>query len=152
MTEARLKGGHVLAMFIGFFAVVIAANVTLAWQAIATFPGVEVANSYVASQSFDAERMAQQALGWSLTPDYAPGRLRLRFADGAGRAVAVEGLSVLIGRTTEAREDMRPDFVAGPEGYDAAVTLRPGKWMLAVEARAADGTRFHQRLDLMVRE
>ena len=151
--ERRLTGWHVLAMFVAFFGVIIAVNVTLAWQAIATFPGLEVANSYVASQTFDADRAAQQALGWTLTQDYdaAGQQMRLAFVDEAGRPVTVAALSVLVGRTTETTEDIRPEFMLADGVYRAEVTLGMGKWMMAVEAVAEDGTRFQQRLDLYVR-
>ncbi len=152
-TERPLTGWHVLAMFVAFFGVIIAVNIGLAWQAISTFPGLEVANGYVASQTFDADRAAQQALNWSLTPTYVADaqQLRLAFVDAAGQPVAVAALAVLVGRTTETSKDMRPDFAQVNGVYVAQAALGPGKWMMAVEAQAADGTRFHQRLDLHVR-
>ena len=151
--ERKLTGWHVLAMFMAFFGVIIAVNVTLAWQAIATFPGLEVANGYVASQSFDRDRKAQQALGWTLVRDYDAGaqELRLTFTDAAGQPVAVKSLDVLVGRTTQTAQDMRPEFIARGGAYVAHADLAMGKWMMAVKAVAQDGTRFHQRLDLQVR-
>ena len=62
MTE--IKGWHVALWFSMAFGVIIAVNLTLAFNAVRTFPGLEVKNSYVASQSFDADRAAQNALGW----------------------------------------------------------------------------------------
>jgi nitrogen fixation protein FixH len=149
----KLTGWHVLAMFVAFFGVIIAVNVTLAWQAIATFPGLEVANGYVASQSFDRDRKAQQALGWTLVHGYDPAahELRLTFTDAAGLPVAVKALDVLVGRTTATAQDTRPEFVVRGGAYVASADLAMGKWMMAVEAVAQDGTRFHQRLDLHVR-
>lgn len=149
----EIKGWHVLAIFLGFFGVIIAVNVMLAVEAVSSFPGLEVENSYVASQTFDAERRAQEALGWTVTPSYDPARdrLDLRFAGASGAAVAVEGLDVLVGRTTEAAEDVRPVFVWQDGAYVAEVRLGPGKWMMAVSARAIDGTAFRQRLGLYVR-
>ena len=151
--ERKLTGWHVLAMFMAFFGVIIAVNVTLAWQAIATFPGLEVANGYVASQSFDRDRKAQKALGWTLVRDYDAGaqELRLTFTDAAGQPVVVRSLDVLVGRTTQTAQDMRPGFVARGGAYVAHADLAMGKWMMAVKAVAQDGTRFHQRLDLQVR-
>ena len=35
--------------------------------------------------------------------------------------------------------------------YTAPVTLDGGRWMIMVEAKANDGTRFHQRLSLVVK-
>ena len=50
MTE--LTGKHVLAITVSAFAVIIGVNVLLAVKAVSTFPGLEVDNSYVASQGF----------------------------------------------------------------------------------------------------
>lgn len=151
--ERKLTGWHVLAIFVAFFGVTIAVNVTLAWKAISTFPGLEVENGYVASQSFDRDRAAQEALGWQLASAYdAQDRvLSLTFTDAAGQPVQVANLSVLVGRTTEARDDIRPDFVLEGGTYRARADLPFGKWMMAVEAVAADGTHFRQRIDLHVR-
>ena len=57
-----LTGRKVFLMFVAFFGLIIAVNVTMAVQAVKTFPGLEVANSYVASQTFDADRAAQERL------------------------------------------------------------------------------------------
>lgn len=151
--ERKLTGWHVLALFVAFFGVIIAVNGMMAWQAIATFPGLEVANSYVASQTFDADRAAQRALGWTLTPAYDPDaqQLRLAFVDQAGLPVTVSALTVLVGRTTETSADIRPEFVLADGAYVAPAALGVGKWMMAVEAVAEDGMRFHQRLDLQIR-
>lgn len=147
---APLTGRKVLVITVAAFAVVIGVNVLMAVKAIQTFPGLEVKNSYVASQVFDAERRAQQALGWTLTHAYADGTLRLGFRDRAGRPVQVERLSAVVGRTTEAADDLHPVFDWTGEDYVAPARLAPGKWMILLEAFAADGTRFHQRLDLFV--
>lgn len=150
---AEITGRHVLAITVGAFSVIIAVNLTMAWQAISTFPGLEVKNSYVASQSFDADRAAQQALGWTLASDYDPqaGALVLRFADAGGQPAPVSGLSVLVGRTTVASQDSQPEFARADGAFVAPLHLAPGKWMLRVEAQAPDGTMFRQRVDLFVR-
>jgi nitrogen fixation protein FixH len=87
---AEFTGRKMLAVTLGAFGVVVAVNGVLAWQAVATFPGLEVQNGYVASQTWDAERAAQAALGWRLAVDYDPGRgrLRLAFTDRDGRPAA----------------------------------------------------------------
>ncbi len=61
MAEREFTGRHAAAVFVGAFAVIIAVNVALAVSAVRTFPGLEVANSYVASQEFNARRAAQEA-------------------------------------------------------------------------------------------
>lgn len=146
-----LTGRKVFAITFAFFAIIIAVNVYMATKAIRTFPGLEVDNSYVASQVFDKELAAQRALGWQLTHRYENGNLVLSFCDRDGRPVRVERLSALLGRTTEAAEDRRPDFARVGDDYVAAANLTKGKWMILVEAFDSAGTRFHQRLDLLVR-
>jgi nitrogen fixation protein FixH len=146
-----LTGWHVLAICVAFFGVIIGVNVLLAFKAVSTFPGLEVENSYVASQVFDVDRKAQQALGWHLRQDYRPGRLALTFVGPAGQPAPVRDLKVLVGRATEARDDQSPDFRKGGTDWAADVTLAPGKWVLFVEAHADDGTLYQKRLDLSVR-
>ena len=58
---AELTGKHVLGITVGAFAVIIGVNVLLAVKAVSTFPGLEVDNSYVASQGFDKRKAAQEA-------------------------------------------------------------------------------------------
>lgn len=148
---APLTGRKVLLIAVVAFGMVIAVNALMAIKAISTFPGLEVKNSYVASQVFDAERNAQQALGWTLSHHYADGVLRLGFRDREGRPVQVDRLSAVVGRTTQAASDRHPVFEWTGTDYVAAETLAPGKWMILMEAFAPDGTRFHQRLDLFVK-
>lgn len=147
----ELTGKHVLGITVGAFSVIIAVNVLMAVKAVGTFPGLEVDNGYVASQSFDAEMKAQKALGWTLTHGYAGGKLTLDFRKDAMEAPVV-GLDVLVGRPTEAKEDQHPVFVDRNGVWEADVALRRGKWMMMVEAKAPDGTVFRQRLDLVVDE
>lgn len=149
----EITGRHVLGFTVAAFGVIIAVNVLMAYKAISTFPGLEVANSYVASQDFDADRKAQLALGWKLTPTYDLGRkeLTLAFRDVNGQPVLLKDLKVMVGRTTEAKDDSYPNFVREAGVYIAAANLQPGKWMMHVEAHAADGTLFQQRIDLFVK-
>jgi nitrogen fixation protein FixH len=149
---AELTGKHVLAITVAFFGVIIAVNTVLAVKAVSTFPGLEVENSYVASQTWDKEMAAQKALGWQLAEDYdeAAKELLLTFTDSAGQPVQVKSLKVLVGRPTEAKDDTYPDFTQEAGVYVAKVPLAPGKWMLHVEAVAQDGTLYRRRIDLRV--
>lgn len=147
----EITGRHVAAITIGAFGVIIAVNLVMAWKAVSTFPGLEVKNSYVASQEFDARRAAQEALGWTVTASYDRGRARIAFADAEGRAVQVAGLSVLIGRTTAAADDVSPEFALLGDVYEAEVPLGQGYWMFRISATAQDGTPFDQRIDLYVK-
>ncbi len=149
MTE--LTGKHVFAITVSAFAVIIGVNVLLAVKAVSTFPGLEVDNSYVASQGFNARKAAQEALGWAMTPTYADGRLALAFVGRDGLPVAVDDLQVLVGRTTETKYDAFPVFTRADDLYIADLPLAQGKWMVKVIATSADGTLFEQRSELFVR-
>ena len=145
----ELTGRHVLGITVGAFAVIIGVNRVMAFKAVSTFPGLEFANGYIASQSFDAERKAQQDLGWTLSHGYEGGQLRLDFRQG-DNAAPVTALAVLLGRTTEAREDTYPDFRRDRGVWVADAALDPGRWMMMVRATAPDGTIFKQRLEVFV--
>jgi nitrogen fixation protein FixH len=149
----ELTGRHVLMITVSAFGLIIGVNLLMAYKAISTFPGLEVQNSYVASQTWDAERAAQNALNWRLAPAYdgAARTLTLAFTGADGLPVVLSDLKVLLGRPTEARDDLHPDFVRQAGVYVASADLRPGKWMLHVEATAKDGTLFRQRIDLFVK-
>lgn len=147
----ELTGRKVLAITIGAFSVIIAVNLVLAAKAVSTFPGLEVENSYVASQDFDAEKKAQMALGWTLTHGYANGALTLAFRDRGGLPVQARDVSATVGRTTETESDITPAFTYANGVYSAPASLAPGKWMILLSAHAEDGTLFRQRLDLFVK-
>ncbi|WP_146588348.1 FixH family protein [Puniceibacterium confluentis] len=142
-----LTGWTVMAMFVTGFGIIIAVNLALAIHAVRTFPGLEVANSYVASQSFDARRAAQEALGWTAQAQHREGRLLLTMRDRDGQPLRPEGLSVTVGRPTESAEDITPHL---DRDLAAPLDLRPGLWRVDVTARAPDGTLFEQQLSLSV--
>lgn len=143
MTE--LKGKHVAAMFITGFGVIIAVNLTLAWSAVATFPGLEVKNSYVASQSFEADRSAQLALGWDVVARLQGDQLVLEIAKD-GQPVEPKIVSAVFSRATSVSNDQMPQFTFDGAAFAAPVTADTGNWNLRLVARAADGTDFRQRI------
>lgn len=151
MTSAPLTGRKVLAITVTFFAVVIGVNVMLAYKAISTFPGLEVDNSYVASQTFDAERTAQNALGWKLDVSAQAKVLSLLFTGRDGLPLQPQSLAATIGRATEGQDDSIPAFTYANGRYTAPVSLNPGKWVLHIQAFSADGTAFRQRIALYVK-
>lgn len=152
MMTAPLTGRKVLAITVSCFAVIVGVNLTLAFQAVATFPGLEAKNSYAASQIFDAEKAAQLALGWTVQADIDGDALILSIADKSGRQVEVEALDATLGRATHVNEDSTPDFTWTERGYVADVTgIAPGNWNLRMLAKAENGTVFRQRIVLYVR-
>ena len=152
MSERQITGRHVLLLFVSAFSLIIAVNLTLAWNAVATFPGVEVKNSYVASQKFDAEKNLQLALGWDVGAEVEGESLILSIKGPDGRPVRGVDITATFGRATHVHEDMSPAFVFDGAAYVADVgALNPGNWNLRLAAVAPDGTPFRQRIPLRVR-
>ena len=146
-----ITGWHVMAMFLLGFGTIIAVNVTLAVNAVRTFPGLEVKNSYVASQEFDVRKDAQEALGWTVRAEAASGQLRLSFTDKAGNPVEVSELKAVLGRATHVKEDVEPALTFDGTAYVAPADLDKGNWNIRLVARDSDGAEFSQRVPLYVK-
>jgi nitrogen fixation protein FixH len=140
-----LTGRKVLIIICSAFAVIIGVNLTLAYQAVATFPGLETKNSYISSQTFDADRTAQLALGWDVSARTDQGVLRLSLRKGSA-PVEAEIISAILGRATNVAQDQTPILVFDGNDYVAPVDLGAGNWNLRLVAKAADGTVFRQRI------
>ncbi|MGR3804610.1 FixH family protein [Marinibacterium profundimaris] len=148
MSEFTLKGRHVAMIFGLGFGIIIAVNLTLAYNAVRTFPGLETKNSYVASQTFNADRAAQEALGWQASAVIQDDFLVLRFDTVNGPAMPTITKATL-GRATHVGEDRTPVFAWDGEAYVAHVpALGAGKWDLRLEAVADDGTRYRRRFEM----
>ncbi len=143
MTE--IKGWHVLSWFVIGFGIIIAVNLTLAVNAVRTFPGLEVKNSYVASQAFEADRAAQTALGWEVSATVERGVLALQILE-QGQPIAPEITQAVFGRATTVAADQTPEFTFDGNRLVAPVKAGPGNWNLRLTALAADGTEFRQRI------
>ncbi|WP_410217894.1 FixH family protein [Paracoccus sp. (in: a-proteobacteria)] len=149
----ELKGLHVLAITVAAFGTIIGVNVVMAFAAINSFPGVETRSSYIASQHFQAEREAQQRLGWQADLHLDGGRLILSLHDHAGAAVAPRALEVMLRRPTHQHADHQPRLEpAGPGEWRAVSDLAPGNWNADVVAQGPDGVAFRQRFALQVRD
>ncbi|SHG75387.1 FixH family protein [Marivita hallyeonensis] len=149
-SERKLTGWHALAIFGGCFAVIISVNLVLAYSAVSTFPGLEVKNSYVASQGFDERRAEQEALGWTVAARATGGLLILSITDAEGRPVQAGTLDAVLGRATHVQDDRTPDFAFDGKAYVARESLQPGNWNIRMKATALDGSLFEQRVVLHV--
>ncbi len=144
-----ITGWHVFGMFAFGFGTIIAVNLTLAYNAVQTFPGLEVKNSYVASQAFEETRTAQEALEWDVSATLRGDQLILRI-DQDGRAVRPQIISAIFGRATSTVADQSPEFTYRGGVYRAQVDAGKGNWNLRLVAQAQDGTRFQQRIIVRV--
>ncbi len=148
--QREFTGRHAAMVFVGAFSVIIGVNLFLAYSAVQTFPGLEVKNSYVASQQFDVRRQAQEALGWSVQARAGGGLVILSITDSSGAPVRVAKLAATLGRATHVKDDTTPDFRFDGVAYVAPAELASGNWNLRMVAVADDGTRFVQRVILRV--
>lgn len=146
-----LTGAKVLAIAVTFFVTVMSVNIYMASRAVSTFSGLEVRNSYIASQHFDRDRSAQLDLGWSVAAEVREGQLILAITAPDGEPAEVAAIGGVFGRATHLREDQYPDFTYDNGVFLAPVTTEPGNWNLRLDATAADGTRFRQRVVIRVK-
>lgn len=144
----ELTGRHVAMIFIGGFSVIIGVNIALAVSAVRTFPGLEVKNSYIASQDFEDRRDAQDALGWTVEASIDASGVTLLIEDAIG-PLAPEITRATLGRATHVGEDRDLVFAFdGTELHAPAEGLAAGNWNLRLEAVAEDGTVFQRRIVL----
>lgn len=142
----QFTGRHFFFIIVGGFGVVVAVNMLLLFSALRTFPGLEVTNSYVASQKFDRLAAAQRGLGWTAEGNYENGHLSLRLTDADGAIVRPQTLSVMIGRPATDHFDQFVELRPERDGYGLDIPLAAGGWQIRIEATAEDGTLFAQRL------
>jgi nitrogen fixation protein FixH len=141
----EIKGWHVATVFVLAFSVIISVNLVLAFNAVRTFPGLEVKNSYVASQSFDEDRTTQLALNWDVSAELHGDELTLTILQD-GQPVAPQIESATFGRATNVQQDETPEFEFDGHTLRATVQGGKGNWNLRLRARSEDGTLFQQRV------
>lgn len=115
----QLRGWHVLAMIVGFFAVTIGVNVYFITQAVGTHPGEDVRRSYTQGLDYNdtLDRRAEQAdLGWRARVNAVDGRMIVAVEDAAGAPVRGLQLDALLRHRTNTREDCPLVFTEGEGG------------------------------------
>ena len=147
----EFTGWHMLGLMLGMFGTIIVVNLWFAYNAVATFPGVEDRNAYVASQKFEAERQAQDALGWDVTTTLQDEVITVAILNADGNPVQPEVVRAIFGRPTHVNDDQVPDFVWNGSALTAPVEVGSGNYNLRLELLAADGTHFRRRFPLRAR-
>lgn len=138
-TKGPFTGWHFAAIMVVFFGVVIGVNLVMARAASATFGGVVVENSYVASQQFNTwldEARKEKALGWSARISRG----------GDGRVgVALTGAPVGVTLSAVARHplgqapDQTLEFTRQTDGtFRSSAALPAGRWRVRFEAAEGD--------------
>ncbi len=146
-TGRKLTGWHVLAIFVGGFGIIIGVNVFMAYNAVSTFPGMEVSSSYADSQTFDDRRDAQLALGWNASVEIpGDGTLILHLVDASGAPVYPAELNALLTRPTNQTQDQQLALTRSRGAFVAPVELDQGRWRLRLTGTARDGTDYRHNI------
>ena len=137
MTQ-RFTGRHMAVILVAFFGVVVLVNFTMARFASATFGGIVVENSYVASQEFNRwleQAEAERALGWDAVTAWRPdGRLAVTL-DGVPPGAEVKAAARHpLGRLPDRSLTFEP---AGAHRFVSRDGLPEGRWLLRLEVSAA---------------
>ena len=153
--EKEIKGGHVLAMLIAFFGVIIGVNFLLAYLANSTWSGLVVENGYVASQNFDkdlAKAKAQEALGWKVDFAYGKDSVTINFADAKGAKIDSLNLTGKLQRTVTDKEDQVLTFGwMGSGNYKAPARLAPGLWEVEIDGKGDGVADYHKIFRFVVK-
>jgi len=141
---AGIRGGHVLAAMLAFFAVIIVADATMIYKALTTFGGVDNPNAYRQGVAYNQRiaRDAQQSLiGWQdeIVALAAPERLRATLRDHAGSVVAGKKVTVRIGRPATNRFDAALELTEVSPGQYEVPLPQAGEGSWIVDLKVYDG-------------
>jgi len=149
--SARFTGRHMLAIMIGFFGVVISVNMVMASDAIRTFGGLVVDNSYVATTHYNrwlAEGRQQEREGWQAAPTAdSTGTISLRLSR-AGRPVEGAMVSIVANHPVGlvAQRSVRLRSIGGGI-YRSVDRLPHGRWLVRIEVdTGADKAAFDDEI------
>ncbi len=143
----RLNGWHVLAIIVGFFALVIAIDTSFAIVAVKTFPGEVSSTPYddglAYNRSYEQLR-AQERLGWRATAAAEPGEVVVEMRDRTAQPLG--GLAItgeLQHPATEAGRRTVTFHETQPGRYVAQTGALTGSWDFTAHATGRGGERFN---------
>ena len=138
--SGSFTGWHMLAIMLAFFGVIIVVNLIMAYNAINSWSGFVVKNSYVAGQEFNEKSnigKQQAALEWQVEESYSDGIFSYQLRDKNGEAIDVIGASALFKRPVGDAQDTLTNLdVSGPGLMSAPVQLDDGAWIMEINTNA----------------
>jgi len=142
----RIKGWHVLAGFVAFFAIVIAVDTGFVIMSIRSFPGQVSVTPYEDGLVYDrklAQLAAQARLGWRAAAAAAPDAVIVEVRDRTGAPLRSLSLSGRLERpATEAGRLTLQFHETSPGRYVARPGRLSGTWDLTAVATGPAGARF----------
>ena len=153
--DRPFTGWHFFLVIAGFFAVTIGVNVYMAVEAVRTWTGVVVEDSYASGIDFN-ERVQlareQEALGWHGGLSYAGGVIRLAMLDAQNQPLAIADVTVAVTRPIGDAHDHTLTLVRGADGsYSAPVDLSAGIWNAVTTANTTPHGIYVRHDQLIVR-
>ena len=147
MNDGRLKGGHVLAISLAFFGLIIGANATMVTFALTTFSGVEESDAYQKGLNYNqalARKAAEEKSGYTAALDVVRGtdgtaQITVRLQQHATPAAGLT-VTAMMRHPTDSHRDNTIMLQSGSEGQYAGISavISPGAWDVIVEARRDD--------------
>jgi nitrogen fixation protein FixH len=148
-------GWHMIGVIFLFFGTIISVNFYMAYQAVHSWSGLVVQNTYVASQQFnsklaEAKRLTASGVSGAIT--VAKGRIDYRIHDAQQQPVLADSVTVSFRRPVGDRQDFAVTLEDRGQGqYSVERAVLPGHWIIEVTA-LKDGARIHhhsQRIAVM---
>ncbi|AAN29305.1 MULTISPECIES: FixH family protein [Brucella] len=155
-TSGTFTGWHMLGIMFMFFGVIIAVNLLMAYNAIHSWSGLVVQNTYVASQEFNDKAKTgkeQAALNWQSKPAYENGVFTWQLADHNGKAVAMTGGTVDFKRPVGDAHDTKVTLTVREPGIlTAPLELGEGAWIMEVNADAGLEDPYRHIIRVLVKD
>ncbi|MCF3640096.1 FixH family protein [Rhizobium sp. TRM95111] len=147
-------GWHMLAVMGLFFGIIISVNLVMAWNAVSSWSGLVVQNTYVASQEFNSKVERARALaasGISGTLTVATDGVDYRLVDRGGQPVTADTVRATFKRPVDERDDfvlvLQP---AGEGSYRVVHAVATGQWVVDVVAERSGKAVFHETVRTVV--
>lgn len=145
--EFVFTGWHMLGVISLFFGTIISVNFFMAYQAIHSWSGIVVENTYVASQQFntkvaEARKLNGSGISGSLT--VKDGVVRYAIADAAGQPVPADRVVASFRRPVGDHQDFQVQLAdLGGGLFEASRNVLPGHWIVEISALRNDQRILH---------
>ena len=152
MTTASkgFTGRHMLLTTVGFFGVVVAVNVTMAYVASSSWSGLVVENTYVASQRFNEKAEAMRALALSGVKGSVAingGVFSYTLKNRDGSPADADTVRANFRRPVGDHEDFGIDLNRAGDGrFDTKHRVPAGVWIVEFVSRRGDSVVMHEAL------
>ncbi len=154
--DKPITGRHVFVGMVAFFGVIVAVNLTLAAFAKLTWTGLEVKNSYVASQDYNAKlatAQRQRARGWKSQLRLQAGELKLSLLNSTGAGVTGARINAQLRRPVQEHDDRQMHFrEIAPGDYRADAPDDAGLWDVHMLVHVPVSEPYRQIFRIHVKE